>query len=80
MVKTPGGTKEKRFIDLKGTNTETGETQTVQVGKKNKNGTSVSREVKALDDIEKKGNQQRPVFIPYNNPNPVPPLNPFKAF
>ena len=65
MVKTPSGTKEKRFIDLKGTNTETGETQTVQVGKQNKNGTPVSREVKALDDIQK-ATKQRPVFIPYN--------------
>ena len=79
MVKTPGGTKEKRFIDLKGTNTETGETQTMQVGKQNKNGTPVSREVKALDDIQK-ATKQRPVFIPYNNPNSVAPLNPFKAF
>ncbi|MBX2925101.1 MAG: RHS repeat-associated core domain-containing protein [Chitinophagaceae bacterium] len=64
-VETPGGTKQKRYIDLKGTNSQTGETESVQVGKQNKNGTPVSREVKALDDIEK-ATGQRPTFKPYN--------------
>jgi len=67
LVETPGGTKGKRYIDLRGTNSKTGETESVQVGKQNKNGTPVSREVKALNDIGK-STQRRPTFTPYNNP------------
>ncbi len=77
-VATPGGTKEKRYIDLKGTNTKTGATEEVQVGKQNKNGTPVSREQKALNDIEK-ATGVRPTYVPYNPPSPsVSPLYPFK--
>jgi hypothetical protein len=65
MVKTPGGNKEKRFIDVQGTNPKTGATEQVQVGKQNKNGTPVSREVKAMDDVQKTTNV-RPTFVPYN--------------
>lgn len=73
-VETPGGAKDKRYIDLKGTNTKNGETETVQVGKQNKNTTPVSRETKALNDIEK-ATGQRPVFTPYNYP-----VNPFNLY
>jgi hypothetical protein len=65
LVKTPGGNKGKRYIDLKGTNPKTGEAKEVQVGKQNKDGTPVARERKALDDIEK-ATKKRPVFVPYN--------------
>jgi RHS repeat-associated protein len=64
-VQTPGGDKKNRYIDVQGTNSKTGETQQVQVGKQNKNGTPVSRERKALDDVEK-ATGKRPEFIPYN--------------
>lgn len=66
MVRTPEGEKSKRFADLKGTNTNTGETKWIQVGKQNKNGTPVSRERRALTDIEK-ANKNMPIFIPYND-------------
>ena len=65
-VKTPGGNKENRYIDVKGTDPKTGEVEEVQVGKQNKNGTPVSRERKALDDVEK-ATGKRPTFIPYND-------------
>ena len=64
-VETPGGTKDKRYIDVQGTNTTTGSTKQVQVGKQNKNGTPVSREKKALDDVEN-ATGTRPTFVPYN--------------
>ncbi len=65
MVKTPEGSKSKRFVDLQGKNPKTGEVKQVQVGKQNKNGTPVSRERKAMDDIEK-ATGTRPEFVPYN--------------
>jgi RHS repeat-associated protein len=65
MVRTPAGSKTKRFIDLQGTNSKTGETISAQVGKQNKNGSPVSRERQAAEDIE--GVTRRPVlFFPYN--------------
>jgi hypothetical protein len=52
-VKTPGGNKENRYVDAVGENTATGEKKFVQVGVQNKNGTPVSREQQALDDLNK---------------------------
>jgi RHS repeat-associated protein len=69
-VKTPGGNKEKRYVDVEGKNPQTGEVKQVQVGKQNKNGTPVSREVKAMNDIEK-ATGNRPDFRPYNNTLPI---------
>ncbi|MGN6293479.1 MAG: DUF6443 domain-containing protein [Chitinophagaceae bacterium] len=69
-IETPGGNKEKRFVDLEGKDPKTGEVRQVQVGKQNKNGTPVSREVKALDDIEK-ATGKRPEFWPYNSTLPA---------
>ncbi|OCA77103.1 hypothetical protein BBI01_01175 [Chryseobacterium artocarpi] len=68
-VPTPDGSKSKRFIDVQGTNPKTGEVRQVQVGKQNKNGTPVSRERKALDDIEQ-ATGTRPEFVPYNKVQP----------
>ena len=65
MVSTPGGNKSKRFIDIRGTNSKTGKTKDVQIGKRNKRGDPVSRERKALDDIEN-ATGERPDFVPYN--------------
>ena len=80
-VKTPGGTKEKRYIDVEGKDPKTGKTEQVQVGKENKNGTPVSRERKAMDDVEK-ATGVRPTFMPYNPPPAAPAPsylpNPFK--
>jgi RHS repeat-associated protein len=67
-IKTPGGNKEKRFVDVEGRDPKTGEVRQVQVGKVNKDGTPVSRETKALDDIEK-ATKKRPEFVPYNQPS-----------
>ena len=58
-----GGNKSTRFIDLQGK--KVGEsTVNIQVGKINKNGTPVSRERKAIDDLNKAGKDVE--FIPYN--------------
>ena len=65
MVKTPNGEKSKRFIDLQGKNPKTGQVKQVQVGKQNKNGTPVSRERKAMDDVQN-ATGKRPEFVPYN--------------
>lgn len=64
-VKTPEGEKSKRYVDVQGTNTTTGEVKQIQVGKQNKGGTPVSREVKAIKDIEK-ATGTKPDFKPYN--------------
>ncbi|HVG17080.1 MAG TPA: RHS repeat-associated core domain-containing protein [Chitinophagaceae bacterium] len=65
LVNTPGGTKQKRYIDVQGTNTKTGDVKQVQVGKENKDGSPVSSERKALDDVEN-ATGTRPKFEPYN--------------
>lgn len=64
-VKTPGGNKQSRYIDVEGTNPKTGAKEQVQVGKKNKNGTPVSRERKAMNDVQN-ATGNRPKFVPYN--------------
>jgi RHS repeat-associated protein len=64
-VDTPGGNKEKRYVDLVGTDPATGKKEMVQVGKENKNGTPVSRERKAIDDI-KGATGENVKFVPYN--------------
>jgi RHS repeat-associated protein len=51
-VETPGGNKETRYVDAVGTK-EGSPTKYVQVGVQNKSGTPVSREQKALDDLNK---------------------------
>jgi RHS repeat-associated protein len=51
-IKTPNGWKGTRYVDVVGHNKETGETKMYQVGASNKDGTPVSREVRALDDIQ----------------------------
>ena len=64
-VKTPGGNKSSRFIDVQGKNPNTGDVKQVQVGKQNKDGSPVSRERKALDDVQN-ATGKRPDFKPYN--------------
>jgi RHS repeat-associated protein len=73
-VETPDGEKTKRYIDVQGTK-PTGEVKSVQVGKQNKDGTPVSRETKAMDDIEQ-ATGQRPDFVPYNTDPKTPPPPP----
>jgi len=69
QIKTPKGAKSSRWADLVGT--KNGETVYVQVGKQNQDGTPVSREVQAADDIEG-ATGIRPTFVPYNIPGPTP--------
>jgi RHS repeat-associated protein len=64
-VDTKGGNKDTRYVDIEGKDPKTGQTEQVQVGRQNKNGTPVSREKQALDDIEK-ATRNRPKFEPYN--------------
>ena len=66
MVKTPGGEKSTRFIDIGARNKNGDYVETYQVGKATKAGKPVAREVRALDDIELKGQLPRPQFKPYN--------------
>ncbi|WP_115968427.1 DUF6443 domain-containing protein [Chryseobacterium pennae] len=69
MVRTPDGTKTKRFVDVEGTNPTTGEVKQIQVGKQTQKGKPISRERKALDDIEG-ATGVRPEFKPYNKITP----------
>jgi hypothetical protein len=66
-IPTPGGAKGYRFADVYGEDKTTGEVRMYQVGKTNANGTPVSREVQAMDDIQE-STGIRPQFIDYNNP------------
>lgn len=66
-IPTPNGAKGYRFADVYGKNDSTGEVRMYQVGRTNANGTPVSREVQAMDDIEG-STGIRPQFIDYNSP------------
>lgn len=57
-----GGHKSVRYADILASKKE--EALYVQVGRKNKNGTPVSRERKALEDLKRAKKNVR--FIPYN--------------
>jgi RHS repeat-associated protein len=61
-VNTPLGAKGSRYVDVVGVKKRTGETKMYQVGDKNKDGTPVSREQKALDDIQQETGVQ-PQFV-----------------
>jgi len=68
-VNTEGGHKNSRYTDL--TASKDGKTLNVQVGKANKNGKAVSRERKAIEDINNSTKNQpngsnRTIFVPYN--------------
>ncbi|WP_136966829.1 hypothetical protein [Polyangium sorediatum] len=65
-VKTPGGHKENRYVDVAGLDKKTGQpVEYHQVGKQRKDGQPVERERKALDDVER-AKRRRPTFHPYN--------------
>ncbi len=65
-IPTPGGEKANRFIDVAAVDPKTGKVvETHQVGKKNKDGTEVARERRAMDDVQNTG-RPRPKFHPYN--------------
>jgi hypothetical protein len=63
-VVTTGGTKPVRYGDILVTNPKTGEQWIVQVGKQTKSGNPISREAKALTDLENAG--WKVEFVPYN--------------
>lgn len=68
MVKTPGGEKARRFVDVAARDPRTGEVvEMYQVGRQTKGGVPVARERRALDDIER-ASGRRPTFDPYNKP------------
>ena len=64
-VDTPGGTKGTRYVDVVGVDQNGNVTEMHQVGRQTQGGNPVSREVKALDDIEN-ATGTRPTFHPYN--------------
>lgn len=66
-INTKGGHKNTRYVDLQAK--KDGKTLNIQVGKANKNRTPVSRERKAISDINKanKGKSStKTKFVPYN--------------
>lgn len=66
-IDTPTGEKGSRFVDVAGRDESGNVVEMHQVGKQNKGGTPVSREVRAMDDIET-ATGERPDFHPYNVP------------
>jgi RHS repeat-associated protein len=64
-VLTPGGNKGSRYIDVVGKDAQGSVVEMHQVGKQTKTGNPVSREVKALDDIQG-ATEVRPIYHPYN--------------
>jgi hypothetical protein len=65
-VKTPEGSKSKRFVDVAGIDEVTDSVKEMhQVGVQTKTGQPVAREKRALDDIEK-ATGKRPEFHPYD--------------
>ncbi|MDI3288367.1 hypothetical protein [Polyangium sp. 15x6] len=63
-VRTPGGQKENRYVDVAGKRGDE-VVEMHQVGRQTKGGQPVSRERKALDDVER-ATGQRPTFHPIN--------------
>jgi hypothetical protein len=67
MVETPAGRKSRRFVDVVGVDKNGNVIEMHQVGKQNKNGTAVSRERSAINDILD-ATGSLPKFHPYNKP------------
>ncbi len=63
-VETPGGHKNSRYGDILVTNKKTGEKWMIQVGKQTKKGNPISRESKAIKDLQNAG--YRVEFEAYN--------------
>ncbi len=61
-VKTSGGSKGSRYGDLLVTSPE-GEQLIIQVGRQTKTGAPISREIKAIQDLQRAGYQVE--FVPY---------------
>lgn len=64
-VDTPGGHKQKRYVDVVALDKKGEVVEMHQVGKQTMGGEAVSRERKAMDDIEA-ASKMRPQFHPYN--------------
>ena len=65
VILTPGGHKQSRRTDITFENRVTGQMYHENVGRTRADGTPVTREVKALDDLEAKLGA-RPKFTPYD--------------
>ncbi len=65
-IETPGGHKPKRYVDVVGIDPQSKNVVEMhQIGRQTKGGQPVSREVRAMDDIEAVEGK-RPIFHPYN--------------
>ena len=64
-VETPGGPKGSRYVDVVGRDADGNVVEMHQIGRQTKGGAPVSRERKALDDIQR-ATGTRPKFHPYN--------------
>ena len=67
-IPTPNGAKSSRWVDVAGYKGD--DVRYYQSGRQNLNGSPVSREVQALDDIEG-ATGIRPSFVPYNVGEPM---------
>jgi RHS repeat-associated protein len=66
-VRTPGGDKENRFIDVAAVDKKTGQViEGVQVGKETQAGNPVAREQRAINDISRASPSTDISFRPYN--------------
>jgi hypothetical protein len=75
-VKTPGGTKDSRRLDITFRNKKTGKLYHEQVGRTEKStGQPVKREREAIDDINE-ATGIKPKFTPYDRTYPPPPTKP----
>ncbi len=64
-IKTPGGAKPVRYVDVVGRDANDNIVEMHQIGRQTKAGQPVAREIEALDDIER-ATGIRPIFHPYN--------------
>ncbi|MFO0591159.1 MAG: FG-GAP-like repeat-containing protein [Polyangiaceae bacterium] len=64
-VATPGGGKNTRYVDVAGRDANNKVVEMHQIGRQTAAGQPVSREVRAMDDIEQ-ATGKRPDFHPYN--------------
>jgi hypothetical protein len=64
-VRTPGGAKSHRYVDVVARDAQRKVVEMHQVGQQNARGHPVPREVRAMDDIER-ATSSRPLFHPYN--------------
>lgn len=65
-VETPGQTKNRRFMEVAEYDSDGNLVKYHQVGRENKNGTPVKREVRAMEDVKNSGDATPIEYHPYN--------------